>query len=76
MAEALAIRRTSDPGWDREAFIDLLTQFTLGGINHLWEHAQDVLIAAGQRTDVPDSGEPAEPADATEISDAPGAGEP
>ena len=60
MAEALAIRQTSDPGWDREAFIDLLTQFTLGGINRLWEHGQDVLIAAGRRTDAPDSGEPAD----------------
>ena len=52
MAESLAVRRISDPGWDREAFIDLLTQFTIGGINRLWEHHQDVLIAAGQRTDV------------------------
>jgi AcrR family transcriptional regulator len=65
MAEALAVRQVSEPGWDREAFIDLLTEFTLGGIGRLWEHAQDVLVAAGQRTgdtdapDVHDAGEPA-----------------
>ena len=62
MAESLAVRRISDPGWDREAFIDLLTQFTIGGINRLWEHHQDVLIAAGQRTDAathdPDTDDP------------------
>jgi len=61
MAEGLAIRQVSDPTWDREAFIDLLTQFTLGGINRLWEHRQDVLIAAGRRSDTgkpDDAGEP------------------
>ncbi|HKY65090.1 MAG TPA: TetR/AcrR family transcriptional regulator [Acidimicrobiales bacterium] len=50
MAEGLAIRRAADDSWDREAFIDLLTQFTIGGINHLWEHSADVLVAAGRRT--------------------------
>jgi len=49
MAEGLAIREADDPGWDREAFIDLLTEFTLGGIARLWEQSQDVLIAAGRR---------------------------
>jgi AcrR family transcriptional regulator len=50
MAEGLAIRQADQPGWDREAFIDLLTEFTLGGINRLWEQAQDVLIAAGRHS--------------------------
>lgn len=72
MAEALAIRQTSEPGWDREAFIDLLTQFTLGGINRLWEHGQDVLIAAGRRTGAAESGEPG---GAAVPPDAPDAGE-
>jgi AcrR family transcriptional regulator len=75
MAEALAIRQTSEPGWDREAFIDLLTQFTLGGINRLWEHGQDVLIAAGQRTDTGDAGS-GDAGDSGDSDDAPSAGEP
>jgi AcrR family transcriptional regulator len=50
MAEGLAIRQLNDPGWDREAFIDLLTEFTLGGIARLWEQSLDVLVAAGRRT--------------------------
>jgi AcrR family transcriptional regulator len=50
MAEGLAIRQADDPGWDREAFIDLLTEFTLGGIARLWEQSQDVLVAAGRRS--------------------------
>ena len=50
MAEALAVRQTSDPGWDREAFIDLLTAFTLGGIDRLWADGGDVLVTAGRRT--------------------------
>ncbi len=50
MAEGLAIRQADDPGWDREAFIDLLTEFTLGGIDRLWTQSQDVLVAAGRRT--------------------------
>ena len=48
------------------------TQFTLGGINHLWARRLDVLIAAGQRTAAVDSREP----DDAEPSDAPDAGEP
>ncbi len=50
MAEGLAIRQADDDGWDREAFIDLLTEFTLGGIARLWKQSQDVLVAAGRRT--------------------------
>jgi len=57
MAEGLAIRRATDDSWDREAFIDLLTEFTLGGINQLWSRSLDVLVAAGRRTghDAPDA---------------------
>jgi AcrR family transcriptional regulator len=51
MAEGLAIRQADDPGWDREAFIDLLTEFTLGGIDRLWVQSQHVLVAAGRRRD-------------------------
>jgi thiamine pyrophosphokinase len=50
MAEGLAMRHADDPGWNREAFIDLLTEFTLGGIDRLWVRAQDVLVAAGRRS--------------------------
>jgi AcrR family transcriptional regulator len=50
MAEGLAMRQADDPGWSREAFIDLLTEFTLGGITRLWEQAQDVLVAVGRRS--------------------------
>ena len=50
MAEALAVRHASDEGWDRDAFIDLLTEFTLGGIDRLWNQSLDVLVAAGRRT--------------------------
>jgi AcrR family transcriptional regulator len=50
MAEGLAMRQADDPGWSREAFIDLLTEFTLGGITRLWEQAQDVLLAVGRRS--------------------------
>jgi AcrR family transcriptional regulator len=67
MAETLALRHVSEPGWDREAFIDLLTEFTLGGINRLWERAQDVLVAAGQRAD---AREAADPSDAPDRRDA------
>ncbi|HEX6424548.1 MAG TPA: TetR/AcrR family transcriptional regulator [Acidimicrobiales bacterium] len=48
MAEGLAIRRAADERWDREAFIDLLTEFTLGGIDRLWTQSLDVLVAAGR----------------------------
>src|SRR5690606_11085403 len=50
MAEGLAVRQLDDEGWDREAFIDLLTEFTLGGIDRLWNRSQAVLVAAGKRT--------------------------
>ena len=56
MAEGLAIRQADDPGWDREAFIDLLTEFTLGGIARLWDQSQDVLVAAGHRRTPPGRG--------------------
>lgn len=49
MAEGLALRRANDPTWDREALIDLLTEFTFGGIDRLWSQALDVLVAAGRR---------------------------
>ncbi len=49
MAEGLAYRQAHDEGLDREALIDLLTEFTLGGIAHLWENALDTLLAAGRR---------------------------
>jgi AcrR family transcriptional regulator len=50
MAEGLAMRHADDPGWNREAFIDLLTEFTLGGISRLWVQAQDALVAVGRRS--------------------------
>jgi AcrR family transcriptional regulator len=56
MAEGLAIRQADDDGWNREAFIDLLTEFTLGGIERLWAQAQDVLVAAGRRTGTAEGG--------------------
>jgi AcrR family transcriptional regulator len=49
MAEGLAVRYTQDEGWDREAFIDLLSEFTLGGLERLWQRSRDVLLAAGRR---------------------------
>jgi AcrR family transcriptional regulator len=50
MTEGLAVRHANDERWDRDAFIDLLTEFTLGGIARLWEQSLDVLVAAGRRT--------------------------
>ena len=49
MAESLAKREADDGDWDREAMIDLLTEFTIGGIERLWERSTDVLVAAGRR---------------------------
>lgn len=49
MAETFARREADDGDWDREALIDLLTEFTLGGITQLWE-STDVLVAAGKRS--------------------------
>jgi AcrR family transcriptional regulator len=50
MVEGLAVRYTADEGWDREAFIDLLTEFTVGGLERLWQQSRDVLLAAGRRS--------------------------
>lgn len=50
MAEGVAVRQADDGDWDREALIDLLTDFTIGGLQHLWSEARDVLQAAGRRT--------------------------
>jgi AcrR family transcriptional regulator len=69
MAESLAVREISEPGWDREAFIDLLTQFTIGGINHLWQDHQDVLIAAGRRTLPDDADDAGDPDDSSDTGD-------
>ena len=76
MAEALAIRQTSDPGWDREAFIDLLTAV----------HARRDQPPVGARPGRADRRRPADrrrrlrrarrPGDADDPSDAPDAGEP
>jgi hypothetical protein len=49
MAEVCARREADDGDWDREALIDLLTEFTLGGIARLWE-STDTLVAVGRRT--------------------------
>jgi AcrR family transcriptional regulator len=49
MAEAFAQREADDGDWDREALIDLLTEFTIGGIERLWAESTDVLVAAGRR---------------------------
>jgi AcrR family transcriptional regulator len=48
MAETFAQREADDGDWDREALIDLLTEFTIGGIERLWAH-KDVLVRAGRR---------------------------
>jgi AcrR family transcriptional regulator len=50
MAEGVAVRQAEDPSWDRDALIDLLTDFTVGGIYRLGRHPE-VLAAAGRRTD-------------------------
>ncbi|HEX8802563.1 MAG TPA: TetR/AcrR family transcriptional regulator [Acidimicrobiales bacterium] len=52
MAEAVAVRQANDGRYDREALIDLLTEFTLGGLYRLGRHP-DVLTAAGRRTGPP-----------------------
>ena len=38
-----------DGNWDREALIDLLTEFTVGGLERLLQHAGHVIEAAGRR---------------------------
>jgi AcrR family transcriptional regulator len=49
MSEGLAVLHADGDGWDREALIDLLTEFTLGGLTRLWDQSLDVLLAAGRR---------------------------
>jgi AcrR family transcriptional regulator len=51
MGEALAKRDADDRNWNREALIDLLTEFTVGGVERLWERSRDVLVAAGRRVE-------------------------
>ena len=49
MGEAVAVRQADEGDWDREALIDLLTDFSLGGIERLAVDAPGVLEAAGRR---------------------------
>jgi hypothetical protein len=49
MAEVVALRAVEEPGWDRDALIDLLTEFTVGGLFRLGLHPE-VLAAAGRRS--------------------------
>jgi AcrR family transcriptional regulator len=49
LAEGVAIRQADDGDWDREALIELLTEFTVGGLFRLGMHP-DVLEAASRRT--------------------------
>ena len=49
MAEGVAVRQADDPSWDRDALIDLLTDFTVGGLYRLARYPE-VLEAAGRRT--------------------------
>jgi len=48
MAEAVAVRQARGDGWDREALIDLLTEFTLGGLYRLGREPE-IIHAAGRR---------------------------
>ncbi len=48
MAEGVAVRQAEDPSWDRDALIDLLTDFTVGGLYRLARYPE-VLEAAGRR---------------------------
>jgi AcrR family transcriptional regulator len=52
MGEVVAIRQVDDPAWDREALIDLLTEFTVGGLFRLGLHPE-VLAAAARRAPAP-----------------------
>jgi AcrR family transcriptional regulator len=49
MAEAVAVRQARGGGWDREALIDLLTEFTLGGLYRLGREPE-IIHAAGRRS--------------------------
>jgi AcrR family transcriptional regulator len=53
MAEEVALLQATDEGWDREALIDLLTEFTVGGLFRLGMHPE-VLEAAGRRPPDPE----------------------
>jgi AcrR family transcriptional regulator len=50
MVEAVAVRQATDRDWDRDALVDLLTEFTVGGLERLWQHSRHVIEAAGRRT--------------------------
>jgi AcrR family transcriptional regulator len=52
MGEVVAIRQADDPSWDREALIDLLTEFTVGGLFRLGLHPE--VLAAASRRERPD----------------------
>jgi AcrR family transcriptional regulator len=56
LAEGVAVRQADDPSWDRDALIDLLTDFTVGGLYRLARYPE-VLQRAGRRT-WPDDREP------------------
>lgn len=49
---AMAARLRLEPGWDRDAVVDLITEFTVGGLRHVLTDARDVY----ERADVPTSG--------------------
>jgi AcrR family transcriptional regulator len=53
MAEEVALLQASDVAWDREALIELLTEFTVGGLFRLGMHPE-VLEAAGRRPPEPE----------------------
>lgn len=38
----MAVRLQSEPGWDRDAVADLVTEFIVGGLRHLFTEARDV----------------------------------
>jgi hypothetical protein len=48
MAEGVAVRQVEDGNWDREALIDLLTEFTVGGLERLLQRGR-IIEAAGRR---------------------------
>lgn len=56
LAEGVAVRQADDETWDRDALIDLLTDFTLGGLYRLARYPE-VLERAGRRT-WPDEAQP------------------
>jgi AcrR family transcriptional regulator len=48
MAEGVAVRQVEDGNWDREALIDLMTEFTVGGLERLLQRGR-IIEAAGRR---------------------------